>query len=108
MKSVIPVLILGGLSCIYAADDLSLPAWQLESKGDAAGAREFLQKASQSGTPEALEAYAQFLDRHHSPAAREAYEKLLTATQGDQRAFAARRLAVLDLLADDRAAAQGH
>jgi len=108
MKSVIPVLILGGLSYIYAADDLSLRAWQLESKGDAAGAREFLQKASQSGTPEALEAYAQFLDRHHNPAAREAYEKLLTATQGDQRAFAARRLAVLDLLADDRAAAQGH
>jgi hypothetical protein len=108
MKSVIPVLFLGGLSLIYAADDLSLQAWQMENKGDAAGAREFLQRAAQSGAPDSLEAYAVFLDRHHNPAAREAYEKLLTATAGDQRAFAARRLTVLDLLADDRAAAQGH
>src|SRR5579862_5916925 len=108
MKFVLPVLFLGGLSFVYAVDDLSLRAWQMETKGDAAGAREFLQRASQSGTPEALEAYAQFLDRHHNPAAREAYEKLLTASQGQQRAFAAQRLAILDLLADDRAAAQTH
>src|ERR1700730_7240916 len=108
MKSIISVLFLGGLSLIYAADDLSLRAWQMESKGDAAGAREFLQRSSQSGTPDSLAAYAEFLDRHHNPAAREAYEKLLTAAQGEQRAFAARRLAIMDLLSDDRAAAQNH
>src|SRR5579862_1280279 len=108
MKSVISVLFLGGLSFVFAADDLSLRAWQMESKGDAAGAREFLQREAQSGAPDSLEAYAQFLDRHHNPAAREAYEKLLTAAQGDQRALAARRLIILDLLADDRAAAQNH
>jgi hypothetical protein len=80
----------------------------MESKGDAAGAREFLQRESQSGTPDALEAYAEFLDQHHNPAAREVYEKLLTSGQGEQRVLAARRLVILDLLADDRAAAQVH
>lgn len=106
MKFFVSVLVLAGVA--FAADDLRLRAWEMESKGDAAGAREFLQRASQSGTPEALEAYAEFLDRHHNPAAREAYEKLLGAAQGEQRAFAARRLTVLDLLADDRVAAQAH
>jgi hypothetical protein len=108
MKSLISVLFLGGLSFVYAADDLRLRAWQMESKGDAAAAGEFLQKTSQSGTPDALEAYAEFLDRHHNPAAREVYEKLLTAGQGEQRILAASRLAILDLLADDRTSAQVH
>ena len=80
----------------------------MESKGDAAAAREFLQRTSQSGAPDALEAYAEFLDRHHNPAAREVYEKLLTAGQGEQRILAARRLAILDLMSDDRAAAEVH
>ena len=64
----------------------------MESKGDPAGAREFLQRSAQSGAPDAIEAYAQFLDRHHDPAARETYEKMLTASQGEQRALAAQRL----------------
>jgi hypothetical protein len=79
----------------------------MESKGDPAGAREFLEHAAQSNT-EALEAYAQFLDRHHEPAARAAYEKLSAASQGPRRMAAARRLVVLDLLANDRDAAQRH
>ena len=106
MKFFVSVFFLIGVA--FAADDLSLRAWQMESKGDAAGAREFLQRGAQSGSPDALEAYAQFLDRHHDPAAREAYEKMLTAAQGEQRAFAAQRLAILDLLADDREAARAH
>ena len=32
--------------------------------------------AAQDGGLDALTAYAEFLDRHHNPAAREAYEKL--------------------------------
>ena len=80
----------------------------METQGDAAGAREFLQRGAQSGTPAAVEVYAEFLDRHHDPAAREAYEKLLAVAQGEQQAFAARRLAVLDLLAGDRDAAANH
>ena len=106
MKLFVSVLVLTGV--VFAADDLSLRAWQMESKGDPAGAREFLQRSAQSGAPDAIEAYAQFLDRHHDPAARETYEKMLTASQGEQRALAAQRLAILDLLADDRDAARNH
>ena len=77
----------------------------METKGDPAGARDFLERGAQSGSAEALEAYAQFLDRHHDPAARDVYEKLLKVAQGDQRVFAARRLVILDLVAGDRDAA---
>jgi hypothetical protein len=109
MKVLVTVLIcVFGLAAVAGADDLSLRALQMESKGDAAAAREFLLRSAQAGTPEGLEAYAQFLDRHHDPAARDAYEKLLNASQGEQRAFAARRLAMLDLVAGDRDAAGRH
>jgi len=91
-----------------AADDLNLRAWQMETKGDPAGAREFLERGAQNGAADSLEAYAQFLDRHHDPAAREAYEKFLKVAQGDQRIFAASRLAILDLVAGDRDAAARH
>ena len=91
-----------------AADDLNLHAWQMETKGDPAGAREFLERSAQGGSADSLEAYAQFLDRHHDPAAREVYEKLLNKAQGDLRVYAASRLAILDLLAGDRAAAVRH
>ena len=60
----------------------------------------------------ALTAYAEFLDRYGDPGAREAYGKLLAALRngGDQAraAAVARRLAMLDLLAGDRAAANTH
>jgi hypothetical protein len=91
-----------------AADDLNLHAWQMETKGDPAGAREFLERSAQSGSADALQAYAQFLDRHHDPAAREVYEKLLKTAKADQRVYAAGRLAILDLLAGDRDAAVRH
>src|SRR5690349_17023845 len=97
-----------GLSVVGVAQSPGTKAWQMESKGDAAGAREFLEKGAQSGSAESLEAYAQFLDRHRDPGARGAYEKLLNVTQGEQRAYAARRLAMLDLIAGDRDAARVH
>ncbi|HYL73057.1 MAG TPA: hypothetical protein VEU96_02575 [Bryobacteraceae bacterium] len=109
MKTFVTVLIsVFSLALVAGADDLTLRAWQMESKGDAAAARDFLEKAAQAGTPEALEAYAQFLDRHHDPAARGVYEKLLNTTKGEQRALAARRLAMLDLVSGDREAAARH
>ena len=79
-------------------------AWQMESKGDAAG-RANLQHAAQTGgwTPAA---YAQFLDRHRDPAAREAYEKVARRA-GEQRQLAARRMVILDLLAGDRSRPAG-
>ena len=109
MKTLITLTVsVFALSFCASADDLSLRAWQLEIKGDAAGARELLERSAQSGAVDSLQAYAQFLDRHHDPAAREAYEKLLNAAQGEHRAAAARRLAMLDLLAGDRDAAAKH
>jgi hypothetical protein len=109
MKTLVTVLIpVLGLSLAAGADDLSSRAWQLESKGDGTGARELLEQAAQRGPADALAAYAQFLDRHRDPAAREAYEKALNAAQGEQRGVLARRLVVLDMVAGDRAAAERH
>ena len=90
------------LSFCATSQDLETRAWQMESKGDAAGAREFLARAARSGGFDALNAYAQFLDRHHDPEARAEYEKALNAAQGAQRALLARRLVELDLLAGSR------
>src|SRR5579871_6622043 len=109
MQTVVTAFI--SLSClcsVAAADDLYLRAWQLESKGDPSAARELLERSAQNGDAESLEAYAQFLDRHHDPSARDVYSKLLATAQGQQRADAARRLAILDLLAGDRDAAARH
>ena len=60
------------------AQNLTGDAWKLEAKGDAAEAREQLQKAAGASPndPLALEAYAEFLGEHRDPAARAAYEKL--------------------------------
>src|SRR3982750_3492319 len=87
---------------------------KLEASGDVAGTRATLMKAAQASpnNPAALTAYAEFLDRYGDPGTREAYGKLLTAlrTGGDQArtASVARRLAMLDLLAGDSAAANTH
>ena len=90
------------------ADDFTAHAWQLESKGDAAEARDYLQRAAQTDGVDAQLAYAQFLDRHRDPSARAAYEKVWQAARGEQRELAARRMVVLDLIAGDRDAAQRH
>ena len=106
MKTLVIVLfVVISLGLAAGADDLSIRAWQLESKGDGSGARELLEQAAQRGGTDALEAYAQFLDRHRDPGARQAYEKALNSAQGDQRRIFARRLVVLDLVAGDRSAA---
>ena len=91
-----------------AADDFTTHAWQMESKGDAAEARDYLQRAAQTSGVDAKLAYAQFLDRHRDPAAREAYENVWKVAQGEQRELAARRMVVLDLIAGDRDATERH
>ncbi len=105
--AMVVVLVLG-LGLAAGADDLSLRAWEMERKGDPAGARDLLQQTAQRGTAEALQDYAQFLDWHRDPAAREVYEKALSVTQGEQRRSIARRLVILDEIAGDRAAAERH
>ena len=98
-----------------ASQDLTRSAWQLEAKGDGAEALAQLQRAMERrpNDPLALQAYAEFLDRHRDPGVREAYEKLrqLLARNGastSERAKVARRLAELDLIAGDRSAAEKH
>jgi hypothetical protein len=111
MNSFGKILVLGvGLGFLAQADDLSTRAWQMESQGDAAGARSLLQRAAQGGNPsvDALQAYAEFLDRHHDPNTREAYERLYRAARGPERIAAARRLVLLDLIVGDRDTAQKH
>jgi hypothetical protein len=94
------------------AQDFAGETWQLESKGEAAQARERLQKAVEASPrdPSALRAYAEFLDRHRDPAARALYARLeqALARNAPERAAILRRLAVLDLLAGDRDAAIQH
>ena len=91
--------------------DLAAEAWRLESAGDAEQAVRRLRQAATAAPNDAvtLRAYAEFLDRHHDPAAREAYSRLSqllqrTSAPAEQRAAVAQRLAVLDLLAGDREA----
>jgi hypothetical protein len=98
-----------------AQGDLSREASQLESKGEAAQAADLLRQNALRAPDNAagLRAYADFLDRHRDPGAREAYERLaavLTRTNAsqDQRAWVARRLAALDMLAGDRDSAARH
>ena len=93
--------------------DLAAEAWRLESGGDAEQAGRNLRQAAASAPndPSTLRAYAEFLDQHRDPAAREAYARLSQLLQrtnapAAQRASAAQRLAVLDLLAGDRAAVE--
>ncbi len=97
------------------AQDLGAEAWQLESKGEAAQAREHLQRAADASPNDArtLRAYAEFLNRHRDPGAREVYARLATALEKanapqTERAAALRHLVILDLLAGDRAAANRH
>jgi hypothetical protein len=92
--------------------DLAREAWRLESSGDADQALRTLRQAATGApnNPSGLRAYAEFLDEHHDPAARETYARLSQLLQrtnapAEQRAAVARRLAVLDVLAGDREAA---
>jgi hypothetical protein len=97
------------------SQDLTSSAWRLEARGDGAEARVQLQRAVETrpNDPLALQAYAEFLDRHRDPAVREAYDKLrqLLGRNGastGERTKVARRLAELDLIAGDRAGAEKH
>src|ERR1700683_3783317 len=81
---------------------LEADTWRLETSGEAGQAAERLREATAStnASPDALRTLAEFLDRHHDPAARQAYERLSSAlgrtgAPREQRAEVARRLAVL-------------
>src|SRR5271165_7531413 len=107
--SALAIVLIGGILIGGAAqaDELSDRAWQLESKGDAAGARALLRQAAQSAaaTTGTLRDYAEFLDRHHDPATRAAYQRLLaSASSAETQRPLARRLVLLDLVNGDNEA----
>jgi hypothetical protein len=77
-------------------------ARQLENSGDVAAARALLSAAANGSDPGALARYAEFLDRHGDPSARETYRKLASVSKNSA---VDRRLLVLDLIAGDRALA---
>ncbi len=112
MKALVTAFIsLFSVFCIpiaMAAEDYAARAWQMESKGEAAEAREYLLHASQTGGVDAQLAYAEFLDRHRDPGARAVYQKAWEGARGEQKEFAARRLVLLDLIAGDHDGAQRH
>ena len=87
---------------------------QLVEQGDSARARGLLTEAVRQdpGDAAVLQSYAEFLDRYGDPGAREAYGKLLDTLSGPEaaarRGDIAYRLAILDLLASDKTAADRH
>jgi len=103
MRSYIPVLFAFTFTPVIFAQDLA-KARLLEKEGDALGARTVL-KAAAATDPAAQLAYAEFLHRHRDPDARGAYERLLATVDGPRKNEIARRLILLNLLADDRAGA---
>lgn len=104
----------GSLTLIVLAQPLETRVRQLEMQGDALGAQTLLEQAleEQPQNPDHLLAYAEFLDRHSNPKAREIYAKLLERLpgggNGERRALVARRLVILDLVAGDNQAAARH
>ncbi len=105
--SILPVILL--VCGVSDAEDFGRRAWELESKGDAAGAYELLQKAAQTAPKDVATqlAYAEFLDRHRDSSSLSAYEKLFDLPGADRK-LVAKRLVTLDLLSGDQAAAARH
>jgi hypothetical protein len=88
------------------------PVWALEVRGQAVEAQRLLEKAANAApaNPQAVRAYAEFLERYHDPAARQAYARFTQVLDSSRaaaadRAAAYRHLANLDLAAGDRDAA---
>src|SRR5687767_11852349 len=112
MRLIAPILIaLCGILSGLQAQDIATQARELENKGDSRAARLLLQRSAQnaSGDARALLTYAEFLDRHGDPGARQAYDKVLSSFPrgvNERRAAIARRLVILDLLAGDRESAR--
>ncbi len=82
MRSIATVLFISILPALAAGNGETQKAWELERKGDAAGALELLQQAANapSATPESLSALAEFLDLHHDGGARKAYRAIKSAS----------------------------
>ncbi len=103
------------LSCCLAisgwAQNLADQVGQMEAAGNSSGARTLLEQTirDEPGDIDSLTTFAEFLDRHGDPQARDVYGRLLDRTADDQNKIRiARRLVDLDLIAGDRDAATRH
>lgn len=111
VRSLVTVLLgVCGLACGVQAQDLSQRAWEMEAKGDGSGARALLEQSANQTPPNpaALHAYAEFLDRHRDPEAAEVFNRLLTVTEGRERAQVAQHLLLIDSRTGDWTAARRH
>ncbi|MBI1895330.1 MAG: hypothetical protein HYS04_02165 [Acidobacteria bacterium] len=112
MKALIFFLVFTSVTALGQSNDLLAQVRQQENQGKAMEALALLKRGSEGSDPTAILAYAEFLDRYRDPEARNQYERalrLLSSPEQRTRADAVlRRLMVLDLLADDRAAAARH
>jgi hypothetical protein len=103
---------LNGVGLLFAFDtagEVSAKIRKLEAGGDSRAARRALEQAAREHPRDVGVAtlYAEYLDERRDPAARKAYESLLALpnVEDARKREASRRLAALDLLAGDRAAA---
>ena len=99
-------LCLLGCGTLTLGQEIAARARQMEEKGQAGAARSLLLAATKEAPNDVvtLTVAAEFLDRHGDPAARPAYEKLLTLlekSESRETGRYARRLVALDLLAGD-------
>jgi hypothetical protein len=110
-----PVLVLSAcvvLSTAAGGAGLRDEARQLELKGEAVAARSLLERAVRSAprNVESLVSYAEFLESHGDPQARDMYARALAILRqsgpAQERGRIARKLVLLSLAADDRAAAE--
>ncbi len=103
MRSIATVLFISILPALAAGNGETQKAWELERKGDAAGALELLRQAANApaATPESLSALAEFLDLHHDAGARKAYRNALRLANESEKRVMLRRLVILDTLAGD-------
>lgn len=111
MKTGFLFLLSLGFGVIGLADEASR---KLELAGDGAQARARLKRAADGANAsiDALRDWAEFQERRKEPGARAAYAKLLERLSGggnaDLRRETARRLVLLDVLENDRTAAEKH
>jgi hypothetical protein len=96
---------------VFAANETADRASRLEDSGDSGGARDLYVKAIRVNPqdPELLSGYAGMLERYHDPGARAAFRRSAAVWKARNNKTAAaadqRRAVLLDLIADDRAAA---
>ncbi len=102
-------LLVGSTGQVVVGQSPAGQARQMKLSGATAEAGRLLEQAVKQFPRDAnvLAEYAQFLDTHRDPRARDAYARVLAANPDEKlRRDAARRLAQLDLLAGEPAAAQ--